>query len=125
MSTIYTDGSSAYRHAHEDYAHEAVRHSIGEYVRGQAHTNGIESFWSLLKRAHMGTFHKLSPKHLHRYVTEFAGRKNVQNEDTITQIWWLGSCSQSYSSRVGLVSSAWSSSLGERGYTCLKSRESK
>ena len=36
-STIYTDGSSAYRHAHEDYAHEAVRHSVGEYVRGQAH----------------------------------------------------------------------------------------
>ena len=85
-STIYTDGSSAYRHAHEDYTHQAVRHSVGEYVRGQAHTNGIESFWSLLKRAHMGTFHKLSPKHLHRYVTEFAGRKNVRNEDTITQM---------------------------------------
>ena len=86
QSTIYTDGSSAYRHAYEDYAHEAVRHSVGEYVRGQAHTNGIESFWSLLKRAHMGTFHKLSPKHLHRYVTEFAGRKNVRHEDTITQM---------------------------------------
>ena len=88
-STIYTDGSSAYRHAHEDYAHETVRHSVGEYVRGQAHTNGIESFWSMLKRAHMGTFHKLSPKHLHRYVTEFAGRKNVRNEDTITQMAYL------------------------------------
>ena len=85
QSTIYTDGSSAYRHAHDAYTHAAVRHSVGEYVRGQAHTNGIESFWSMLKRAHMGTFHKLSPKHLHRYVTEFAGRKNVRNEDTITQ----------------------------------------
>ena len=84
-STIYTDGSSAYRHA-DAYAHAAVRHSVGEYVRGKVHTNGIESFWSMLKRAHMGTFHKLSPKHLHRYVTEFAGRKNVRNEDTITQL---------------------------------------
>ena len=86
QSTIYTDGSSAYRHVHEDYTHAAVRHSVGEYVRGQAHTNGIESFWSMLKRAHTGTFHKLSPKHLHRYVTEFAGRKNVRHEDTITQM---------------------------------------
>ena len=86
QSTIYTDGSSAYRHAHEDYTHAAVTHSVGEYVRGQAHTNGIESFWSMLKRAHTGTFHKLSPKHLHRYVTEFAGRKNVRREDTITQM---------------------------------------
>ena len=84
-ATIYTDGSSAYRHA-DAYAHAAVRHSVGEYVRGKVHTNGIESFWAMLKRAHMGTFHKLSPKHLHRYVTEFAGRKNVRNEDTITQM---------------------------------------
>ena len=43
----------------------------------------------MLKRAHMGTFHKLSPKHLHRYVTEFAGRKNVRQEDTITQMTML------------------------------------
>ena len=86
QSTIYTDGSSAYRHAHEAYTHEAVKHSVGEYVRDQAHTNGIESFWSMLKRAHMGTFHKLSPKHLHRYVTEFAGRKNVRRLDTIDQM---------------------------------------
>ena len=89
QSTIYTDGSSAYRHAHEDYTHQIVKHSVGEYVRGQAHTNGIESFWSMLKRAHMGTFHKLSPKHLHRYVAEFAGRKNVRHEDTITQMTML------------------------------------
>ena len=48
-----------------------------------AHTNGIESFWSMLKRAHMGTFHKFSPKHLDRYVTEFAGRHNLREADTI------------------------------------------
>ncbi len=57
--------------------HEAVKHSAGEYVRGQAHTNGIESFWALLKRGHYGTFHSFSVKHLHRYVDEFAGRHNA------------------------------------------------
>ena len=51
-----------------------------------AHTNGAESFWSMLKRAHMGTFHKMSPKHLDRYVTEFAGRQNVRENDTIDQL---------------------------------------
>ena len=91
QSTIYTDGSAAYTDAHGHYTHEAVKHNVGEYVRGKAHTNGIESFWSMLKRAHMGTFHKLSPKHLHRYVTEFAGRKNVRHEDTITQMARLAS----------------------------------
>ena len=45
----------------------SVRHSVGEYVRGQAHTNGVESFWSMLKRRYMGTFHKLSIKHLQQY----------------------------------------------------------
>ena len=89
QSTIYTDGSTSYTDADGAYTHQTVRHSVGEYVRGQAHTNGIESFWSMLKRAHMGTFHKLSPKHLHRYVTEFAGQKNVRNEDTITQMTML------------------------------------
>ena len=50
------------------FKHGAVKHSVGEYVRDIAHTNGIESFWSMLKRAHQGTFHKISPKHLDRYV---------------------------------------------------------
>ena len=53
------------------------------HLVGDAHTNGIESLWSMLKRAHKGTFHKLSPKHLDRYVQEFAGRHNLRDEDTI------------------------------------------
>ena len=79
----YTDDSSIY---HELPNHESVKHSVGEYVRGQAHTNGIESFWAMLKRAYGGTFHKMSPKHLDRYVREFSGRHNVRNFDTLDQM---------------------------------------
>ncbi len=50
------------------------------------HANGIESLWSMLKRAHKGTFHKISSKHLDRYVQEFAGRPNMREQDTIDQL---------------------------------------
>ncbi len=63
-----------------------MKHSVSEYVRGVAHTNGIESFWSMLKRAHKGTFHKISPKHLHRYVSEFAGKHNIRDSGTLDQM---------------------------------------
>ena len=66
--------------------HEAVCHSAGEYVKGMAHTNGIESFWSMLKRGYQGTFHHFSEKHTDRYVTEFAGRHNDRNSDTLDQM---------------------------------------
>ena len=65
------------------FEHETVKHSISEYVNGMAHTNGIESFWALLKRGYQGTFHHFSEKHLDRYVTEFAGRHNDREADTI------------------------------------------
>ncbi len=82
-ATVYTDEHRSYVGLDADYDHEAVNHRVGEYVRGMAHTNGVESFWSMLKRAHKGTFHKVSPKHLQRYVDEFAGRHNVRDADTI------------------------------------------
>ena len=63
-----------------------MKHSVGEYVNGQAHTNGIESFWSMLKRGYMGTYHQMSAKHLDRYVGEFAGRHNARSLDTIDQL---------------------------------------
>ena len=82
-TTIYTDDATAYTHLPN---HESVKHSVAEYVRGQVHTNGIESFWSTLKRAHKGTFHRLSAKHLHRYVDEFVGRHNMRELDTLDQM---------------------------------------
>ena len=79
--TVYSDEAAAYQGL--PFPHEAVKHSVGEFVRGMAHTNGIESFWATLKRAHMGTFHKISPKHLNRYVQEFAGKHNERERDTL------------------------------------------
>ena len=62
------------------------QHSVAHWVDGQAHTNGVESFWSMFKRGYHGTFHRMSPKHLHRYVNEFAGRHNVRDRDTLEQM---------------------------------------
>lgn len=81
---VYTDEATAYNNL--PFKHEAVGHSVGEYVRDQVHTNGIESFWSGLKRAHKGTFHKLSPKHLNRYVQEFAAKHNLRESGTLDQM---------------------------------------
>ena len=83
-ATLYTDEWRAYRGMRED--HEAVNHSVGEYVREQASINGLESFWALMKRGYQGSYHKMSPKHLDRYVTEFAGRHNDRNADTVDQM---------------------------------------
>ena len=64
----------------------SVNHSKGEYVRGEVHTNSIESFWALLRRGYYGTYHKMSAKHVHRYLAEFCGRHNIRDEDTIDQM---------------------------------------
>jgi len=74
-SAIYTDAWPAYEGL-PGYQHEAVAHSAGEYVRGMAHTNGIESFWAVLKRGYVGVYHYMSMKHLHRYVDEFSYRQS-------------------------------------------------
>ena len=58
------------------YDHETVNHSAKEYVRGDVHTNGIESVWAVMKRGLHGVYHHASPKHLHRYVDEFTFRLN-------------------------------------------------
>jgi len=85
-STVYTDEHKGYKGLQGMFEHKSVEHSVGEYVNGMAHTNGIESFWALLKRGYHGTHHHMSAKHLHRYVSEFAGRHNTRKLDTIEQM---------------------------------------
>ena len=84
-ATVYTDEARAYAGMPE-FDHKAVNHGVGEYVRDMAHTNGIESFWSMLKRGYEGTFHHFSEKHLDQYVTEFVGRHNIREADTEDQM---------------------------------------
>ena len=67
--------------------HEAVKHSVGEYVRDMAHSNGMESFWSMLKRGYIGTFHHhFSEKHTGRHDSEISGRHNIREHDTLEQM---------------------------------------
>jgi transposase-like protein len=74
-STIHTDESAIYnRVGGLLYRHESINHGAGEYVRGDVTTNGIESVFAVLKRGLHGVYHHASPKHLHRYVGEFAFR---------------------------------------------------
>ena len=84
------DGAKVYTDDHRGYHglpnHQTVKHSVGGYVDGMAHTNGIESFWSMLKRGYKGTYHRMSAKHLQRYVNEFSGRHNVRSKDTLDQM---------------------------------------
>jgi transposase-like protein len=78
-STLYSDECNAYNKLGDDYKRGVVRHGAKEYVLGDCHTNGMESHWALLKRAHMGTFHHWSEKHLPRYVDEFSFKQNTKD----------------------------------------------
>ena len=83
-ATVYTDDHGGYQGM--PFEHETVKHSISEYVNGMAHTNGIESFWALLKRGYHGTYHHMSERHLGRYITEFSGRHNDRPAGTVDQM---------------------------------------
>ncbi|MAO91642.1 MAG: IS1595 family transposase [Rhodospirillaceae bacterium] len=84
-ASVVTDEFAAYRGLDsKGYIHHTINHSAGEYVRHYCiHTNGIESFWALLKRGHYGIYHFMSSKHLHRYVNEFAFRQNTAQFGTM------------------------------------------
>ena len=71
---------------HLGYEHCEVNHKSGEYVKGEAYTNGVESFRALLKRGYYGIYHRMSVKHLQKYINEFADRTNIRPMDTIDQI---------------------------------------
>lgn len=84
---VFTDEARGYLPlSKKGYEHSSVKHGVGQYVDGQAHTNGIESFWAMLKRGYHGTFHQMSPEHLHRYVGEFSHRHNERPLDTEKQM---------------------------------------
>ena len=91
-AVVYTDDNRSYLglerpyHFHRGFRHEAIRHSVREFVRGMAHTNGIESYWSMLKRGYNGVYHHFSAKHLPRYIHEFSGRHNARPLDTEDQM---------------------------------------
>ena len=90
-STVYTDETSVYNILAPWYRHETVKHSVSEYVRGMAHTNGIESFWSMLKRGYNCTYHKMSEKHLDRYIREFRRAPQCPGTRHHRADGWLGS----------------------------------
>ncbi len=112
---VYTDGASAY-----PMEHEAVRHSIGEYVRGQVHTNGMESFWAMLKRGYYGTYHRMSVKHLGRYVREFSGRHNQRLSDTLDQMAFVvaGMVGKGSGIAISLPSTREQTACGKRDIAC-------
>jgi transposase-like protein len=86
-TTVVSDDFRAYKSLpRRGFNHIAVNHSAGEYINGMAHTNGIESFWALLKRGHYGIYHYMSTKHLHRYVKEFSFRHNTAKAGTMNFI---------------------------------------
>ena len=86
-ATVVTDQHGGYIGLEgHGYRHVRVNHSAGEYIKDQAHTNGIESFWSLLKRGYIGIYHYMSAKHLHRYVKEFSFRHNTAQIGTMNFI---------------------------------------
>ncbi len=86
-ATIFTDGDRLYSVLGPLGAeHESVAHSLGEYVRGEVWTNGIESFWSMFKRGFQGVYHRMSAQHLQRYVDEFSARQRMRELDTLEQM---------------------------------------
>jgi|SRR6202158_2271343 len=77
---IFTDELASYAGLEKEYAHNVINHAE-EYVRGAVHTNGMENFWSLLKRGIRGTYVSVEPFHLHRYLDEQAFRFNERKND--------------------------------------------
>lgn len=78
-SALYTDALPSYSALAADYAHAVVDHAV-EYVNGRVHTNGLENFWSLLKRGISGTYVSVEPFHLFRYLDEQSFRYNNRKD---------------------------------------------
>jgi transposase-like protein len=78
-TVIYTDDNHSTKYATSGFMSESVNHSAGEYVRGDAHTNTIESYFATMKRGIIGTYHHVSQQHLRRYLAEFDFRHNERS----------------------------------------------
>ena len=91
---VNTDEYKAHRAIEPHYNRRKVNHSL-MYSDGDIHVNGVENFWSLLKRGLIGSFHKISVKHLHRYLNEFVFRFNEREAESIMNL-VLGNCEQTH-----------------------------
>ncbi len=80
-STVFTDEFRGYAKVRYAFNHLKVDHSAGKYVIDEAHTNTIENFWSLLKRSIIGIYHRVSPKHIDKYVAEASFRYNNREKN--------------------------------------------
>jgi transposase-like protein len=79
---VATDEHTGYARLKRQFPHQTVNHAAGEYVRGNVHTANLDSFWSMLKRGVVGTFHQVSKEYLPLYLAEFSYRhNNRQNPD--------------------------------------------
>jgi transposase-like protein len=83
VSLVATDEAAGYQKLHQAFPHEHVDHKAHEYVRGEVHTNNLESFWSLLKCGVIGTYHNVSKKYLPLYLNEFQFRHNHRKDADI------------------------------------------
>lgn len=77
---LYTDKGGQYRYMHQDFPHDTVDHGIGEYVRGDVHTNTVEGYFSIMKRGLNGVYQHVSEKHLKRYLGEFDFRYSYRQK---------------------------------------------
>lgn len=84
-SIVYTDTARPYTDL-RGYIHDKVNHGIKEYVRGDVYTNGIESFWAIIKRGYKGVYHKWSTKHLQRYIKEYVIRFNLRDTSPLDRV---------------------------------------
>jgi transposase-like protein len=85
VELVATDQYLGYKHLNREFPHETVDHAKGEYVRGEIHTANLDSFWALLKRGIIGTYHNVSKKYLPLYLAEFQFRFNNRNNPDIFQ----------------------------------------
>lgn len=109
---LYTDEHGAYKRYGAGRLHKIVVHGKGEYVIGDVHTNGVEGFWSLLKRGIIRSFHQVSVKHLERYIAEFQFRFNRREDQEIFSAVVLGLVSKDALRYKALTAKATASDAG-------------